>query len=70
VGCSLSGSGPSIFAVAESEPDAARILDAIRSGFRAEGLESRGWVCRLDLEGARLVNDQIQALGLGEERLP
>lgn len=67
VGCSLAGSGPSIFAVAESEAVAAQILDAIQCGFRAEGLKNRGWVCCLDPRGARLVDAQIQVPSLAGE---
>jgi len=55
LGCSLSGSGPSVFAVAEDEVQAGRILDAMREAFSAAGLASRGWTCALDPEGARLV---------------
>ena len=53
LGCSLSGSGPSVFAVAEDEGRAGAIADAIRDAFLEAGLESRGWVCALDPEGAR-----------------
>jgi len=57
LGCSLSGSGPSIFAVADSEAAAGRLLEVLQAGFRAEGLASRAWICALDPEGARLVAD-------------
>jgi len=53
LGCSLSGSGPSVFAVAEDEGRAGAIADAIRDAFLEAGLASRGWVCALDPEGAR-----------------
>ena len=55
LGCSLSGSGPSVFAVADSEGVAAYVRDAIQSGFHREKLNSRAWICALDPEGARLV---------------
>ena len=55
LGCTLSGSGPSLFAVAESEPAAERLREVLQAGFRAAGLESRAWVCALDPEGARRV---------------
>ena len=55
LGCSLSGSGPSVFAVAEDEGQAGAIADGIRQAFRAAGLESQGHVCALDPEGARVI---------------
>jgi homoserine kinase len=55
LGCSLSGSGPSVFAVADDEGQAAAIAEAIRVAFRNAGHESQGWVCALDPEGARII---------------
>lgn len=55
LGCSLSGSGPSVFAVADSEVRAAAVCDAIQSAFRFEGLDSRALICTLDPEGARIL---------------
>ena len=55
LGCSLSGSGPSMFAVAEDEGQAEAISEAIRTAFAGAGLESRGWICALDPEGARVL---------------
>jgi homoserine kinase len=56
LGCSLSGSGPSVFAVAEDEAQAAAICEGIREAFRGAGLESRGWICALDPDGARVLS--------------
>lgn len=55
LGCSLSGSGPSVFAVADSEPRAAAIGQAIQGAFLAAGLASRATLCTLDPEGARIL---------------
>ena len=55
LGCSLSGSGPSVFAVAEEEGQAGAISEAIRKAFANAGLESRSWLCALDPEGARVL---------------
>jgi homoserine kinase len=55
LGCSLSGSGPSMFAVADSDAAAADISQAISSAFVAAGQESRTWICGLDLQGARVL---------------
>lgn len=58
VGCSLSGSGPSVFAVAE-EDQAAAVSEALVGAFAQAGVPARARLCRLDLQGARLlgVND-------------
>jgi homoserine kinase len=55
LGCSLSGSGPSVFAVAENEDQASAIAEGIRAAFKAAGLKSQGWICALDPEGARVI---------------
>ena len=56
LGCSLSGSGPSVFAVAEDEAQAASLAEAIRGAFAEAGLGSRGWLCALDPDGARVIS--------------
>ena len=55
LGCSLSGSGPSVFAVAEDEAQAGAISAAMRAAFAEAGLDSQGWICALDPEGARVL---------------
>jgi homoserine kinase len=55
LGCSLSGSGPSVFAVALDEAQATVICAAMRAAFAEAGLDSQGWVCALDPEGARVI---------------
>jgi len=54
LGFSLSGSGPSVFAVAE-EGRAAAVAGAVRAAFLAEGLPCQSWLCGLDARGARLL---------------
>jgi homoserine kinase len=54
LGCSLSGAGPSLFAVAEAR-DATSVGEAIVAAFAGAGLASGARVCRLDAEGARLL---------------
>jgi homoserine kinase len=58
LGCSISGSGPSVFAFAGSDDDATRVAAAMRDAFReAAGLDADSFVgpvnatgaCRLDL---------------------
>lgn len=55
LGCSLSGSGPSMFAVAESEAAATRIQAGLQQTLKGAGHESQAWLCGLDLEGARVL---------------
>ncbi|WP_243322796.1 homoserine kinase [Geothrix sp. SG200] len=56
LGCTLSGSGPSIFAVVGDDADADVVAEALQRGFAQAGLASRAWICALDLEGARLLS--------------
>ena len=55
LGCSLSGSGPSMFAVADSEVHAGLIAEAIRRAFQAVDLDCHAWICGLDPLGARVL---------------
>jgi homoserine kinase len=54
VGCTLSGSGPAIFALA-AEADAAAVARAVAAAFAAVGVASRARLCALDRQGARLL---------------
>ena len=57
LGCSLSGSGPSIFALASSLAEAARAGDAMRKAFNAESsLGADLWVSLVGRQGARIVS--------------
>ena len=58
LGCSLSGSGPSIFAVVPNEETAAVVIHGIRQAFGTDGVASRAWVCALDIEGARILSPE------------
>lgn len=53
-GCSLSGSGPAVFAVAP-EDDAERVANAVRSAFETAGPGALCRICRLDIQGARVL---------------
>ena len=53
LGCSLSGSGPSIFALCE-ERSALNLASAMEQACRALGIDCQSWVSPLDAEGARL----------------
>jgi homoserine kinase len=53
-GCSISGAGPSLFAVATAETGPA-VAAAMQAAFTRHGLESRAFVCAPDNRGARRV---------------
>ncbi len=53
LGCSFSGSGPSIFAWA-ADADGARVEKAMTGAFKAEGLDSRSYRAAIRSQGARL----------------
>lgn len=54
LGGSLSGSGPSVFAVASADR-AGAVVDALQRGFHSVGIGARGWICRPD-PGARVLS--------------
>ena len=56
LGCSLSGAGPAIFAVAESRAQAAAVADALQHALGDAGLASAARLCRLDPQGARVLS--------------
>jgi len=56
IGCSISGSGPSLFAFADSDIGATRVAAAMRDAFReAAGLDADSYVGPVNLQGARPV---------------
>jgi len=55
LGCSISGSGPTLFAFADREDVAARVAQAMRAAFQAEaGLDTDVWVGAVSSDGARV----------------
>jgi homoserine kinase len=54
LGCSLSGSGPAVFAVS-GEEDAAAVAAALTGGFGSRRIAAETRTCRLDLRGARVL---------------
>lgn len=54
-GCTLSGSGPSLFAVAPTHDAAEAVAAGIVAAFQGVGLASQVKVCRLDRQGARVL---------------
>ena len=55
LGCSISGSGPSVFAFTEWDDVAASVSDAMQAAFRAAGLESDPYVGPVNTRGARML---------------
>ena len=56
VGVSISGSGPSVFAWADSEETSERVREAMVNAFRSNGVaEVDSWVAPVSREGARVV---------------
>ena len=56
LGCSISGSGPTMFAFASSGDSAARVAQAMRGAFREQGgLGSDAWTGPISVDGAREV---------------
>ena len=58
LGCSLSGSGPSVFAWVASAAAAEAVKSAVRSAFAARGIESDAWVSAVGAPGARVVESR------------
>lgn len=55
LGCSISGSGPSVFAFAASEYEAKRILFAMSHVFQENKLQIDSWIQKLPCVGARII---------------
>ena len=55
LGCSISGAGPTVFAWA-LEDRAPDVLGAMQRQFRANSLETDGWIVGIESPGARLVD--------------
>lgn len=55
LGCSLSGSGPAVFAWCAGDAVAGAARTAMIEAFQGAGVDARGWVSPVDAPGARLV---------------
>lgn len=60
LGCSISGSGPAMFALCKGHEQAHRVCKALQQAFVATGLSCDGWVSAINTEGARVLNQQPQ----------
>jgi homoserine kinase len=61
-GCSLSGAGPAVFAVAETAA-APAVGEAMRAGWAGAGVECQIKLCTLDCQGARVVDGAEEGRG-------
>lgn len=58
LGASFSGSGPTLFALVTSAPEAARVRDAMEHAFRANGLtELDSWISPVNRQGATIIDE-------------
>jgi len=55
LGCSLSGSGPSIFAWCQGEALARRVAARMGQVFEQQAIGSRCWVSKVDSRGAQVM---------------
>lgn len=54
LGCSISGSGPSMFALSRDEKTAQNVAQAMRYGFNRVGIENHAFVSPINKEGVRV----------------
>lgn len=57
LGCSISGSGPSVFALCEGEAAAAKVGEVMAAAWRAAGMEVDLWTGPVSASGATLVDE-------------
>jgi homoserine kinase len=57
LGCSISGSGPSVFAWVENEKDGERVREAMVEAFSHEGVDASAWISPVSCPGAHLTED-------------
>jgi homoserine kinase len=57
LGCSISGSGPSVFAWTLSD-DATRVRDAMVQAFAGAGVAAQAWISSIEPRGAHLLVDR------------
>jgi homoserine kinase len=54
LGCSISGGGPSVFALVDSDVTAHRVLHAMLAAYEHSGMKATGRIARIDTQGARI----------------
>jgi len=58
LGCSLSGSGPTVFALSESAEKAKQTGAAMQAAFKKENLSSNIWISAVNKEGAKIIKEE------------
>ena len=58
LGCSISGSGPSVFAFSDSDDGAMAVADSVQSVFSEEGFASDQYVGSVNTRGAILLTPE------------
>jgi homoserine kinase len=62
LGCSISGAGPTAFALAADEANAERLVDAMCAAYKGCGVAASGRVARIDERGASVEADDTAAV--------
>lgn len=58
LGCSLSGSGPTVFALTDSAKSAKKIGAAMQRAFEKENLSSQIWISAVNTDGAKIIEEE------------
>lgn len=56
LGCGISGSGPSIFALSKGEENAQKVADSMRSAYKNTGIDYDIHVSKINSEGIKILN--------------
>jgi homoserine kinase len=62
LGCSISGSGPSVFTICTSLQIAQKVQQAIQEAWKQEKIDSFGIVCQIPCSGGRVVSNEKEIL--------
>jgi homoserine kinase len=60
LGSSISGAGPTAFALARGDETAQRVSEAMTAAYAAKGFPSQARIARVDRRGARLIEPEVQ----------
>ncbi|MEO6445631.1 MAG: homoserine kinase [Gemmatimonadaceae bacterium] len=60
LGASISGAGPTAFALCDGDQSAAAVADAMRAAYAAEDIEASVRVARIDTEGVRIDHHPVE----------
>lgn len=58
LGCSISGSGPSVFAFSSSKKTAMKVVQTMKSEFASLGVDGEGYCSKINQEGPRIISDE------------